>query len=54
MCVGVYLGIFFPHAVYLTGLLQLIRFYRPAVYNIHCRQKGDDTAYRDQTLSLVL
>lgn len=35
LCVSVYMHVFrdlfFPYAVYLTGLLQLIRFYRPAV-----------------------
>lgn len=45
-CVNVYMCV--------TGLLQLIRFYRPAVYNIHCRQKGDDTACGDQSLPLAL
>lgn len=54
MCLCMYLGIFFLYAVYLTGLLQLIRFCWPAVYSMHCRQKGDDTTYGDQALPLVL
>lgn len=54
MCICTYLWIFFPYAVYLTGLLQLIRFYRPAVYNMHYRPKGDDRAYGDQILPLPM
>lgn len=44
----------FISRLFICCLLQLIRLYRPAVYNMHYRQKGDDTADGDQTLPLVL